>query len=483
MEIKKFRDGFTNFVTIALKPLILILVATTIGATFKYLVGFDMGAIISLLITVITLAMGWFLIKTDKINNKYKVLIILIWGMFVRILWLLNVNSVPVSDFKTMFDSAKLLANGDPSMMHGTAYIARFPHLTMMVIYMATMIKIFPDPLFAMKIVNLIMGTLNILVIYLIVKEVFESKKYGLVGGLIASIFPPLVTYTAVFCTENIAIPFYLLGIYIFFMACKKKVPMYMFFVSGAVLCIGHLFRMVAMVLAFAFVLYIGIYYDGKVKDKVKAISMVVSSFILVLGITSFTLKGLGITEYNLWRGAEPSITNILKGTNIENNGAWNIDDAKVPEECNFDYDAINERCKEIIIERFKTTPITEWIPFYVQKYATQWSEGDLSGIFWSQLEVPEEEIHIDFFKGGRGILQLIYTIVMILVFAGLFNKKRYEKPEINLFYITFCGYGLAYLVTEMQSRYSYIVCWLFVILAISGVEYFKDKSLEKKYN
>lgn len=482
MDIKKFRDGFTNFVTLALKPLILILVVTTIGASLKYFTKIESGFIVTALITALTVALGWVLLKKDKIKNQYKIIIVLLWGMIIRILWLINIDSIPVSDFRTIFDSAKLLAEGDPSMMHGNAYIARFPHLTMMVVYMSFMIKTFQDPLIAMKIVNLFMGVSVIFLIYLIVKEVFESKKYGLIGALIAAIFPPLVTYTSVFCTENIAIPFYLLGIYLFLLACKKKVPKYMFLLAGGALSVGHLFRMVAMVLAFAFVLYIAIYYNDTVKEKIKAILMVVISFMLVLGIASFTLKGLGITENQLWKGAEPSITNILKGTNIKHNGAWNEEDAKVPDECNYDYDAINKKAREIIIERFKTTPITDWIPFYIQKYATQWSEGDLSGIFWAQLDVPEEGIKIDFFKGGRGAFQLIYTIIMILVFIGLFNKKRYkEKPEINLFYIGFCGYGLAYLVTEMQSRYSYIVCWLFIILAISGVEKLREVYLDKK--
>ena len=79
------------------------------------------------------------------------------------------------------------------------------------------------------------------------------------------------------------------------------------------------------------------------------------------------------------------------------------------------------------------------------------------------------------FDAGGKVVEQVVYAIILILVFIGLFNKKRYkEHSEINLFYIIFCGYGLFYLATEMQSRYSYIVCWLFIILAISGFEKIK---------
>lgn len=96
--------------------------------------------------------------------------------------------------------------------------------------------------------------------------------------------------------------------------------------------------------------------------------------------------------------------------------------------------------------------------------------------MFWSQLNVPEEDIIIKFDKGGKEIFQVIYALIIVLVFIGLFNKKRFkDNSEINLFYIIFCGYGVAYLITEMQSRYSYIVCWLFIILAVSGVEKIKE--------
>jgi hypothetical protein len=45
---------------------------------------------------------------------------------------------------------------------------------------------------------------------------------------------------------------------------------------------------------------------------------------------------------------------------------------------------------------------------------------------------------------------------------------------EINLFYLILCGYGITYLITEAQPRYSYIVSWIFIILSINGLDYLK---------
>lgn len=475
MEIKKFKNGFTTFVGAALKPLILILVLTAIGSVKAYYKGIDLSAFIAIIFALSTIVLGYLLLKNKILTNKSKLIIVLLWAFIVRVLWLININTVPVSDFNTMYESAKSVLQGNYDMMWGTGYIARFPHLTVMTMYMALMLKIFPNALFAMKIVNLILGVVTVYLIYLISREIFEDKKYALVGALISSIFPPFISYTGVFCTENIAIPFYLVSIYIFLLACKKKVKPYMFIVSGALLSIGNLFRMVAVIALVAFVMYIIIYTDNKVKEKLKNILMVIVSFVLVLVIASSTLRAFKITENNLWKGAEPAITIILKGTNVEYGGRWNPDDAAIPEKYNFDYDAIDKACKDKIYERLTTTPISTLASFYLSKYAVQWSEGDLSGIFWSQLNVPDDGIIVKFDAGGKVVEQVVYAIILILVFIGLFNKKRYkEHSEINLFYILFCGYGLFYLATEMQSRYSYIVCWLFIILAISGFEKIK---------
>lgn len=476
MEIRKFRNAFTSFVTIALKPLILILVFSAIASLKIYYKGMDSSTIYSVIFLAISILLGIFLVKSKRLKSNSKIIIILLWSFLLRALWLINIKSVPVSDFNTMYESAKAVLQGNYDTLWGTGYIARFPHLTMMVMYMTFMLKVFKDALLAMKIVNLMMGVLVVYLIYLILKEIFEKKEVILIGTLIAAIFPPLITYTGVFCTENLAIPFYLASIYVFLLACKKKVGSWMFIVSGVLLSIGNLFRMVAVVTLIAFVMYVVIYTNTNVKEKLKSALMIVISFLLVLVLVSTSLRAAKITQNNLWRGTEPSITNTLKGTNIKYGGRWNPEDAAIPEKYNFNYDDIENACKDIIFERLRTTPVTELVSFYVQKYGVQWSEGDLSGVFWSQLNVPEGDIIVKFDKGGKEIFQIIYALIIILVFIGLFNKKRFKKnSEINLFYIIFCGYGVAYLVTEMQSRYSYIVCWLFIILAVSGVEKIRE--------
>ena len=473
----KFKIGFTKFYTNILTVLMGIVIFScgliTIGSLIFY-ESFNIEVIIPILILGITVVLELFIIK-KKISIKYKILLILGIGFILRGLWLLNINTVPTSDFKVMYECAQNLLDGNTGAFWGTGYIGRFPHLTIMVLYMAFMIKIFPvSNLVAMKVFNLFFGVLTIYLIYILAKEIFNSKKLGLYAASLASFFPPLVTYVGVFCTENIAIPFYLLSSYLFILVVKNKKSRYCLILSGIILAVGNLFRMVATIMIIAFGMYIIIYTKDKLFEKVRRIGLYLMPYLLVLFIVSTTLQGIGITEFPLWKGSEPKITSVLKGTNIENLGRWNEEDASIVDKYNYDYDKITEASKEIIIERLTTTNPLKVVGFYLVKFAVQWSMGDFGGTYWSKLDVIEDYIKVDL---SLWLVQIIYAIIMILVFLGLINRrKNNEDSEINLLYIILCGYGVMYLVTESQGRYSLIIAWAFVIIAIEGIRFLFNK-------
>lgn len=474
-KISRFLSGFMLTV---LKVLLVILVFVSFGTISRALTSFNSSAIITLIMYVVALIGGVGIIKSG-LSSKIKIISILGIALIFRIIWLFNINSIPTSDFKTIYEGAKSLLNGNTDMFWGTGYIARFPHLTIMVLYMAMMQFLFPaSNLIAMKIVNLILGVLVVYLVYLIVNKLFEGKKYGLYSMIIAAIFPPLVTYTAVFCTENIAIPFYLASIYIFLLVVKDKKNKLLLIPCGIALSLGNLFRMVALIILIAYGIYILVYINEGLIEKIKKLLLISVSYFIILISVSAVLQATKITEYPLWSGSEPFITNVLKGTHYESGGRWNEEDAALPEECNYDYELIEEKSREIIKERLTTTPPLKLLGFYVRKFSMQWNEGDLSGVFWSQLSVPEDEIKVNLAGGGTGILQVFYVVIVGLILIGTFNRKVIkDNSEVMLFYLILCGYGAMYLITESQPRYSYIACWVFIILSILGID-----NLKKQY-
>ncbi|MGG7143980.1 glycosyltransferase family 39 protein [Clostridium nigeriense] len=467
----KFKSYFTKFYI----NILLVLMAIVIYYCFIYLERVDKADIVPGIILIFVIALELFIVNKN-LDLRWKLLSILFLGFVLRGLWLLNVNSMPTSDFRVIYECAQNLLTGDTAAFWGSGYIARFPHLTIMVIYMAVMIKIFPvNNLIIMKIFNLAFGIITIYLIYLLAKEIFNSKKLGLYAASLASVFPPLVTYVGVYCTENIAIPLYLLSTYIFILVVKNKKSKYYLILSGAILSVGNLFRMVATIMVIAFGMYLIIYTKDKIFEKVRKVGLYLIPYLVVLFTVSFALQWIEVTEFHLWKGSEPKVTSILKGSNIESGGRWNEEDASIVDEYEYDYDMIEEASKKIIIERLTTTHPLKLAKFYLDKFAMQWNEGDFGGVFWSELDVPEDEIIFDV---SLELLQVIYILVMILVFLGIINRRKNHKDlEINLIYLILCGYGVMYLVTESQGRYSLIIAWVFIILATEGIRFLFRKS------
>lgn len=424
------------------------------------------------------------IVKLKSLRTVNKIIIIMTIGLALRILWLVNVNTLPYSDFETLYNGAIGLINNDNTLFTGVNYIARFPHLSYMIVYMALIMKIFGQTVLTIKVGNLIFSVITMYLVYKVALEIFEKENLALISLGISAIFTPMITYVGVLATENVAIPFYLASIYFFIRAIKKNLSIKLLLISGVLLSIGNLFRMVAPIMVIAYVMYILIFENSKLVTKIKGSITIVLAFIIVLFLGSSLLKTLNITEVHLWKGREPAVTNILKGTNINSFGRFNDEDAAIPAKYNYDYDKVKEASIEIIKERLTTTSPIRLGIFYGGKFVGQWAQGDMSGISWS--ESGAQKVGIINGDNFKVIVQLMYIIIIALSFISLFNKKRIfdENKIINLFYIILCGYGCFYLISEMQGRYAYIVCWLFIIFATSGIDnvitYIKNKKETK---
>ena len=479
--MQNFKNTFINMVINVLKILFLVLFCGVGLLTISFSKGINLMTFLSIIIFVIVMFVIYKTIKNKSLHLKNKVIIIIFIGMILRILWLINVNTQPYSDFETLYNGAIALINNDNTLFTGVNYIARFPHLSYMIVYMAVIMKLFGQAVLTIKIGNLIFSIITMYLIYKVSLEVFEEENLALFSLGISAIFAPMITYVGVLATENIAIPFYLASIYFFIKAIKRDMSLGLLALSGLLLGIGNLFRMVAVIMVIAYVMYILIFQDKKIISKIKSSIVIVIMFVSVLVSGSFLLKSLGITEVHLWKGKEPAVTNILKGSNIESFGRFNDEDAAIPEKYNYDYDKVKDVSIEIIKERLTTTSPIRLAIFYGGKFIGQWGQGDMSGISWS--ESGAEKIGVINSENSKVVVQLAYISIISLSFISLFNKKRiiYENKIINLFYIILCGYGCFYLISEMQGRYAYIACWLFIIFATSGVEKVFDHKMKKR--
>ena len=477
-------ERFSKFINLALKFLVLFIVLSSL---ITININSD-NIVTSIIVIAVTIAIIGGVLYAFKKEVKYSKIIISIYllAITVRILWFWCIDSIPISDFNRMYICANDFLNGETYMFKGIAYMARFPHMTMTVLYFALIQWIFPNPLMAIRLINVLFSMINVLLIHLVSKEVFNDKYKQLMSLTIVSLYPPMILYNNVYCSENIAMPLFILSILIYIKSFNSNVKIKKITCSAIILSIANLFRPIGYVVVTAYILHSAIYFKEKIVDKLKICSSIILGFFIPFAVVSYTLIELNITEHPLWHGTEPPSISMLKGTNIEANGRWNEEDSKVFGNFDGDYEKVDEEAKRIIKERLTKTPINKLYKFYIKKYALQWSSGDFGGACWSEAGLDEAYNKDDYLKimgkeEGKILfrpstqadiyIQIFYVILVLLTYLGLYKNNNSRNYKLDIFYILFCGFSLQCLITESQDRYTYIVSWLFIILGTSVLE------------
>jgi len=465
--INRYFRGFLNYVIMVI--IFFACIMSMIIVIYFFRIGNNKlsSALLIVLYSLIVILSKKYNSKISSIldyTNKGTIFYIVMASLILRILWVIYIPTNPTSDFQLMYEAAADAAKGQFYMFKGNYYFARFAHDTITVLYFSLFYRFSNNPLLLIKFVNAIYGTASVYLLYLVIKETM-GKKSALVGSMIMAVFPAYVMYTSETMSENIALPFYLLSVYLFLKALKNNKNNNYLFLCGFSLSIGNLFRMVGPVVLIAFTMYILI--DKGFKETVKTSFKIIITYTLPLFLISQTLIFTGITEAHLWNSKEPVITSILKGTNLEHNGRWNKDDAKIPIELNFDTKAIKKVSKEIIIKRLTETPKYRLVFHYIVKLSSQWGIGEF-GAYSPSVETADNTSVTKFMKGAKSeiniICNLFYISLLIRILIALYNKEYQCYEYMNFFFILFIGFVLLYLITEAQERYSYIAAWLIVI-------------------
>lgn len=478
--------GFNSFLNLSLKILFLVVVCGSIAYMKVEDPEFTLLSAILFISSLILIAITYYSLKTNK--NIYFIMgVILIVALLLRITWFYNIDSIPVGDFNRMFICAGEFLEGATYMFKETAYMARFPHMSMMVLYFSLIQKLFENSLIAIRVINIIFSMINVILLYLLSKEVFRDKDKSIWVLLIGAIYPPMIIYNNVYCSENIAMPLLLLSILMFLKAFNNKDRKHKYLLllaAGVFLGFTQLFRPIGYVMIIAYVMFISIYFNENIKRKIIKDISIVAAFIFPVALVSYTLMALNITENPLWHGTEPPSISILKGTNIESGGRWNEEDASIFSMYDRDYEKVDKATKEIIKERLTNTPLKDLVEFYISKYEHQWYAGDFGGLYWSENGLDEaynkdEYLEMLGKKQGKMLMrvseegefyvQLVFIAVIFLTYIGLYRSKNYKNYSIDLFYIIFCGISLQCLITESQDRYSYPFSWIFIILSMTA--------------
>ena len=395
--------------------------------------------------------------KIKKWISKHKIIIFLfLFAFVIRIGVILWIDTPVISDFKTMLDASKELVNGTDAYM-SMPYFICWGYQMGHVIYQAILLNIINSITF-LKIVNAIVTSSTVIMIYLIGKEL-STTKAAIIISIIYSIFLfPLLLNTVL---TNQLLPMLLILIAIYLWMKKKKENKLMPVIIGILLGISNMLRSETIVIIIAFVLYTIFLMIKKENRKALIINLclIIISYFTLTTATSFVLKATDISPSGLEN--KNSSWKFLEGLNVETRGQYSEDDAV---KYSYDKKKTTKELKKRIQEEWQQYPL-----LFAKKTKILWLNSDLS---WSLGHIENQE-DLKLYEGINQIFIYFFVIMSLLSAINLF-KKTYKKEQILILLILFVYFGV-YLFIEVMPRYAYSLQIFEALLASITLGYILD--------
>lgn len=134
------------------------------------------------------------------IEGKNFVFVVLLCALVIRLMWVLFVDSIPVSDSQWYFERALAIARGEGYSVNGrhTAFWpVGYPG------YLGILFKLLGPSLLIAKVSNVILGIAGIFISYLICKKIFSSEIVARIAVVLIAIHPNALAYTSLLLSEQ----------------------------------------------------------------------------------------------------------------------------------------------------------------------------------------------------------------------------------------------------------------------------------------
>jgi Flp pilus assembly protein TadD/4-amino-4-deoxy-L-arabinose transferase-like glycosyltransferase len=167
-------------------------------------------------------------------------LLIFILAFGIRFIYLLGIKRLPLFEFP--FADALYNLDWAKEIVSGNLWAkAPFFRAPLYPFFLSLLIKVFGNDLFVLRVIQIFIGSLSCVLIYLSARRLFHSKV-AVLSAVFACFYAPLIFFDAEFLDTFFIIFFNLLAIYI--LICAQKRPsIYRFFLGGIIIGISALTR------------------------------------------------------------------------------------------------------------------------------------------------------------------------------------------------------------------------------------------------
>ncbi|KAI7264900.1 hypothetical protein KC345_g8680 [Hortaea werneckii] len=438
-------------------------------------------------------------LKLNKYSRRMVIPAVLLFSFTIQIVIIFLFTRMPTDDSQTVLSLAwDMLYNKDYSSFESGGYLYMFPFNFSIVLYLKTLLFLFPDNYLVIKIFNILFSLVTTLMIYLLYKELNTKSKSNDYGVLVfAATYIPALFMSNFIYNDVVATALLTSALYFAVKFIRRRSMKDILF-AAILLAIGNYFRSTGMIFVIAIVLCLLVNLRSLgVKKGIASIGIT----LLLLGIPGWTqnavLQATGVVDESPSSNSAPVYMWLNMGINLETLGFWDNRESYniYQQEANYNKAESVELFKASISKKLSSATVGELAEMYYKKLIWTWTEGTYQverygmgndgssagggrgGFVMDRYSYTT--FATDLFQGDSnyrsGLLWVLYVQNLLMYGFILFRlirdirAKRFGGTSLILVILGFIGF---YLLWEIKARYIYPVYPLLIVLSYMG---FKD--------
>lgn len=438
----------------------------------------------------------------DKFRPKVVIPVVLLCSFVIQVGIIFLFPRVPTDDSQTVLSLAmNMLYDQDYSSFETGGYLHMFPFNFSIVLYLKTLLYLFPDNYLVIKLFNIFFSLVTTYMIYLIYKQLNRrstARDYGIL--IFAATYLPSLFMNNLIYNDVIATAFFTTSLYCLIRFTNKK-SWSTIIMAAVLLAIGNYFRSVGAVILIAAILYILMNWRNVgVKKAIASIGILAILFNIPSWTQNAVLQSTHTVEGSVNENSAPIYMWLNMGINLERFGFWdNMESYRIYQrEANYNQATSVELFKQEIERKLSEASLAELAEMYYKKVIWTWTEGTYqmdrygignesgtdmgrgrgggAGIAGSYSYTnPMTELFAGDSPYRVGVLWIVYVMnflmycFILIRVIGAIRAKRYDEVSLILVILGFIGF---YILWEIKSRYIYPVYPLLIVLSYMG---FKD--------
>lgn len=413
---------------------------------------------------ILPIVLQYILLKKICISNisTHKVLTIGFIGLNIFLLiTLFTFNTIPVSDYKAIWDTAVLMANDQFNINNYSPkdYIYIYNWQLGISAFESLFIRFWGENFFIFKILNVLLINTTVWISYILSRNMFGKITSYYTVLLFCSFYPVIITCSQ-FTNQHLATLLILSSLYLINKATKQSILL-----AGALVAILNVIRPMGIIINLAYIIWL-IYFYIKNKNTKRFVISILLYFIPFYAVQKCFDFAFIKLEYADTSISKPKIPYFKFDKGLT---GYNTPDLSPFE---YNLEKYNQWQKEKIANKIVENP-QEVITFITNKMIRYLGLFDykFENTYNHNSDIWQKYPIKFFYSFGWGQ----YVFLVLLAIIGFYKWSK--KTDLDIFQIFFLGIISVYIFIEAFTSYRYESYPLLILYASFGCRYIFKRS------